>query len=246
MKRSTLAGLGTVAGLVIALEVLTTRGLVSPWIVPPPSEIGRAAVPLWREEGLAHACLVTLAETLAAIGVAAALGLVLGYLLYAHRALGEAYESWLGALFASPTVLLYPLFLVVLGRSVATIVAMAVIAGTIPVAIKMREALLSVPGVLVAVGRGFELTPRQVFWKVMLPAAAPTIFTGVRLGLVYALVSVVGIEFLIELGGLGRLASEMYFRYQVAAMYAVIVVIVGVSLLFFWGLQGLETRLRSR
>jgi NitT/TauT family transport system permease protein len=233
------------AGLAGVLEALVAGGLVSPWVLARPSEMARAFPALWRDEALPRMVLVTFGETLAAITLAGALGIAAGYLLFACRSLGRAYEPWLGALFAAPTVLLYPLFLVVLGRSLATIVAMGVVTGAIPVTIKMREGLLGVPRVLLDVGRSFKLTEAALVRKILVPAAAPTIFTGFRLGLIYALVNVVGVEFLIDLGGLGRLVSDLYYRYQIPAMYAVILCIVGVSLVVFRGLGALEARIRT-
>ena len=64
--------------------------------------------------------------------------------------------------------------------------------------------------------------------------------------MIYALVNIIGIEFLIDFGGLGRVVSEMYFRYEIPGMYAAIVLIVVVSLLFLSLLQRLELWLRPR
>lgn len=47
-------------------------------------------------------------------------------------------------------------------------------------------------------GRSFNLTGRQLFWKILLPAALPTIFVGLRLGMIFALINIVGVEFLID------------------------------------------------
>lgn len=243
--RTLLARLAGLAGLVLGLEALVGGGLVSPWVLAPPTEIARAVPGLLRDEDLPRMVLITLGETLAATTLAAAIGVAAGYLLFVCRPLGRAYEPWLGALFAAPTVLLYPLFLVVFGRSLATIVAMGVVTGAIPIIIKMREGLLGVPRVLLDVGRSFKLTEAALVRKILVPAAAPTIFTGFRLGLIYALVNVVGVEFLIDLGGLGRLVSDLYYRYQIPAMYAVILCIVAVSLVVFRGLGALEARIRT-
>ena len=46
-------------------------------------------------------------------------------------------------------------------------------------------------------------------------AARPAIFTGLRLCLIYAMINVVGIEFLANLGGLGFLVGEMFDRYDI-------------------------------
>ena len=76
-----------------------------------------------------------------------------------------------------------------------------------------------------------------MFWKIQVPAAAPTIFVGLRLGLIYGLVNVIGIEFLIVYGGLGRIVSSMYDNYEFPGMYAAIIFIVIIAFLLFWVLQ---------
>ena len=65
------------------------------------------------------------------------------------------------------------------------------------------------------------------------PAAVPTIFTGIRLGLIYAMISVVAIEYLVVLGGLGALVSDMYDRYNIPGMYAAILAVIMVTVVFF-------------
>jgi len=103
-----------------------------------------------------------------------------------------------------------------------------------------------VPPVLINVGRSLHVAPRQMLARIILPAAAPAMFTGLRLGLIYALVNIIGIEYLIDFGGLGRVVSEMHYRYEIPAMYAAILLIVAVSLIFLVALRRLESWLRPR
>jgi ABC-type nitrate/sulfonate/bicarbonate transport system permease component len=171
-------------------------------------------------------------------------GVPLGYLLYRRRVLGEAYEGWLAAAFAAPLVLLYPLFLVIFGRTHFTLIVMGFVPGAIPIAIQTRQGLLSVPRTLVNVGRSFQLESGTMFWKIMFPAAVPNIFNGVRLGVMYSLVNVVAIEYLTDFGGLGRIVSNTYFRYEIPETYAAILFVIFVSVVFFWGFNRIERWLR--
>ena len=76
------------------------------------------------------------------------------------------------------------------------------------------------------------------------PAAMPTIFTGIRLGLVFALINIVGVEFLINFGGLGQLINDLAERYDLAGVYAAIFFVILVSVVFFTVLERIERRLR--
>jgi NitT/TauT family transport system permease protein len=109
-----------------------------------------------------------------------------------------------------------------------------------PVILKTLEGISGTRKVLVNVGRSFNLTPAQQFWKILLPAALPTIFVGIRLGLIFALINIVGVEFLINFGGLGQLINELAERYDLPGTYAAICFVVLVSVLFFMAVEKAE------
>ena len=67
----------------------------------------------------------------------------------------------------------------------------------------------------------------------LFPSALPTIFVGIRLGLIFALINVVGVEFLINFGGLGQLINELAERYDLPGVYAAICFVILVSVIFF-------------
>jgi NitT/TauT family transport system permease protein len=246
MAATTVAGLAGLAAVAAVLEGVIGVGWISALIIAPPSSLPRAFQHLWEEGMLVEPFLITLAQAFAATLLSALAGIPWGVLLWRKPVLGEAYEPWIGAAFAAPTILLFPLFMVLFGRGYATTTLVGFLAAVIPIALKTREAFLGVPRVLLDVGSSLRLRPSVAFWKIAFPAAAPGIFTGVRLGLIYALVNIIGMEFLIDFGGLGRVVSEMYFRFEIPSMYAAIILIVIVSLVFLHALRRLESWLRPR
>lgn len=233
IKAPTLVGLAGVAALAVLLEVLIKAGYISPFLVAPPSEIGVELVALWREERLVEATILTFASTLAACGIGIIVGVPTGYVLYRSKLLAQAYEKWIAGMFSAPLILLYPLFLVIFGRGVQTIIVITAILATIPIVLNTMQAFGQVRKVHLDVARAFKLSPMQTFWKVLLPSALPTIFTGIRLGLIYSMISVVAIEYLVVLGGLGSLVSDLYDRYNIAGMYAAILAVIAVTVVFF-------------
>ncbi len=168
------------------------------------------------------------------------MGVCIGAVLYKVQVLRAATESWVAALASAPIVLLYPLFLVVFGRNAVTIIMIGVVAALPPMILKTLEGLSAVREVLVDVGRSFRLTPVQMFWKILLPSALPSIFVGVRLGLIFALINIVGVEFLINFGGLGQLINELAERYDLAGTYAAIGFVILVSVCVFLTTERLE------
>ena len=244
MRLSTLTGLGIVVAFTALLEVLVGTGIVSRFLVAQPSVIAAELVTLLTQEGLVEAFLTTFAATLSATGLAIAIGVPAGYLLYRSKILGEAYGQWIAGMFSAPLILLYPLFLVLLGRGVQTVVVISAILATIPIVLNTQQAFVQVRGVYLNVARSYNMSGWQTFWKVLFPAAVPTIFTGIRLGLIYAMISVVAIEYLVVLGGLGALVSDMYDRYNIAGMYAAILAVILVTVVFFKVATGVERWLR--
>lgn len=139
----------------------------------------------------------------------------------------------------------YPLFLVLFGRSSLTIVVIGFASGVAPVVLKTVQGFAATRPVLIDVGRSFRLSPAQEFKEILL-AALPEIFVGARLGFVFCLINVVGVEFLINLGGLGQLINDLAERYDLPGMYAAILFVVLVSVLSFMALDKGERWLGRR
>ena len=238
-------GLATVAAVTLTVELLIRIGAINRFIVPLPSQVFASLDRMIAEEQLLERFLLTSKECLYAALLVAIVGISLGALLHSMQLLRRACESWVGALAAAPIVLMYPLFLVIFGRSSATIVMMGFLAGLPPVILKTIEGLAGTPPVLVAVGKSFKLTRGQLFWKILFPAALPTIFVGVRLGLIFALINIVGVEYLINFGGLGQLINDLAERYDLPGTYATILFVVLVSVLFFFVTERIERWLRA-
>lgn len=237
-------GFGTVAGMLVLVEFLIRMGAINRFIVPLPSEIALSFKRVILEEEIPRRFLLTAGECLAAGVLVTVVGIAVGALLHRVQLLRQATETWVAALASAPTVLMYPLFMVIFGRNALTIIMMGFAAGLAPVILKTIEGLSGARRVLINVGRSFNLTERQLFWKILFPAALPTIFVGIRLGLIFALINVVGVEFLINFGGLGQLINDLAERYDLPATYAAICFVILVSVLFFMSMEKAERWLR--
>jgi NitT/TauT family transport system permease protein len=239
-----LTGLATVVGFFVLIEVLIRLGVVNRFIVPPPSEIIGSFYRVIVEEHVFRRFLLTLGECLTAGVMITVFGVAGGVLMHRFKLLQQACETWVAAFAAAPVVLAYPLFMVIFGRSAWTIIMIGFVAALPPVILKTLEGMSGTRKVLVNVGKSFNLTASQQFWKIMFPAALPTIFVGIRLGLIFALINIVGVEFLINYGGLGQLINDLAERYDLAGTYAAICFVILVSVIFFMALEKAERWLR--
>ena len=226
-------GVLTTLAVIGLVEAAIRSGLINAFIVPLPSQVMLAVPRIVAEENVLHRFWQTTQEIFAASMLLAAIGVGSGMLLYRFVALRLACETWVGALAAAPVVLMYPLFLVIFGRSATTIVMIGFAAGLAPVILKTLEGLVGVRPVLINVGRTFKLTRMQQFRLILLPAALPSVFVGLRLGLIFAMINIVGVEFLINFGGLGQLINELAERYDLPGTYAAICFVVLISIVFY-------------
>ena len=230
--------------LLALIEVLVRTGVINPFIVPKPSDIVMSFERIVVEENILPRFYTTCGEALAASLMLSVVGIGLGVLLHRNLTIRLATQSWVAAVASAPLVLIYPLFLVIFGRSAWTIIMIAFVSALPPVILKTLEGLTGTRAVLINVGRSFNLTPSQLYWKILFPAALPTIFVGVRLGMIFALINIVGVEFLINFGGLGQLVNELSERYDLPGTYAAICFVILVSVVFFIGTERIERWLR--
>jgi NitT/TauT family transport system permease protein len=237
-------GLAALAAATALIELLIRLGVINRFIVPLPSEVMASFGRIIVEENVGSRFLLTAGEGLAACLMLTVVGVAAGVLLHRVRLVRLACETWIGAWASAPIVLLYPLFLVIFGRSARTIVMIAFVAALPPVILKTVEGLAGTRAVLIDVGRSLKLSPLQLYWKILFPAALPTIFVGVRLGMIFALINIVGVEYLINFGGLGQLTNELAERYDLAGTYAAIFFVILVSVGFFIVTERVERWLR--
>jgi NitT/TauT family transport system permease protein len=239
-----LVGVASLLAALVLIEALVRIGVINRFIVPYPSEIAASFQRIIVEEDVPGRFLLTAFEALAASLLLTVVGISIGVLLHRLKLLRLATETWIAAMASAPLVLVYPLFLVIFGRSALTIIMIAFVAALPPVVLKTLEGLSGTRAVLINVGRSFNLTPSQLYWKILFPAALPTIFVGVRLGMIFALINIVGVEFLINFGGLGQLVNDLAERYDLPGTYAAICFVILVSVVFFIVTERIERWLR--
>jgi NitT/TauT family transport system permease protein len=227
-----------------ALQALIVTDVVSRYVVPPPTEVLMAIARILREEHVVARFLLTSGETFGAGLLILAIGVPIGFWLHRSALARRAFESWVAAWAAAPLVLAYPLFLVLFGRSSLTIMVLGFAAGVAPVVLKTPEGLAATRRVVINAGRSLQITRGQMFRKILVPSALPEIFTGLRLGLTFSLINIVGVEFLINFGGLGQLINELAERYDLAGTYAAIGFVLLASMVFFACMEHVERWLR--
>jgi NitT/TauT family transport system permease protein len=236
--------LGLILGFLMLVECSVRLGWISSFFLASPLQ---ALTSLWAQLLHGNALLltaITLYEIAATLLISTVLGLSAGFLLWRYRLIGMSYEMPLAALFSSPVILAYPLFLVIFGRTSAAVIALSSIFGLIPIIINTKGAFQSVNPILLEVGASMNLSGKQMFRYILLPAVAPMVFSGFRLALTYVLKSVLGLEYVAQVGGVGMWLSDAAFRFEVEEVYAGLLGTISLSILFLYLIDRCESLVR--
>jgi NitT/TauT family transport system permease protein len=249
MTRTALIRIGHVAfvlAVCAALEAAVTTGAVSNMIIGRPTAIFARLLEDLQTWELWLAIATTIAEVSVALVLCLGLGGMLGLVLFRLRSVRVALQPILVAFYSAPALLLYPFVMAFLDQGSATVVTMAVVMGSIPIGINVAAGFASMDPIWATVGRSMCATPFQLIFKVLVPAAIPTIVAGFRLGLTFAMITVIAIEFLTYSGGLGRLISWRYFVFDTAGLYAAILLVMVLAMTVNVALDALERHVGRR
>ena len=189
----------------------------SPYL-PPPSAWAQALGDLWSGGALLPAVAATLLTFALALGAAIVLGISLGLLVGGFRRADRSFGPSLEFARAMPPAAVVPIATLLLGYGQQMKVAVVASGAIWPILLSTRAAVRRLDPVLLETARSLHLTRSQQLRKVVLPALAPGMFLGVRLGAPIALVVTLLVEFLTQVDGIGALiagAQRAYLSDQV-------------------------------
>ena len=224
-----LAGIGVVLLLLAFVEFASQAGVVNRVLVPPPSTI---AVRL-AEIVLSGAFIEPLARTMLLLvlgyAIACPLGIAVGILMGRIRPVHDLLEPLLEMLRPLPKIALLPPLALLLGFGMELKVTMVVLGVIFPVLINTIQASHGVDRTMVDCARVFGHGRLRILWSVILPAAAPMILAGMRVGLAFALILVLLTEMLASTGGLGFVIINAQRSFRVVDMYAWLVLVASLG-----------------
>jgi ABC-type nitrate/sulfonate/bicarbonate transport system permease component len=157
--------------------------------------------------------------------IAIVLGVTLGILMGTFTPVFNLLEPATEMLRPMPSAAMIPILILFLGLGDETKVAIIVFASTFPILVNTLSGVRAVDPVQLNTARTLGLNTRQMLWAVVLPAASPYIFAGMRIGLGVSLVLVIVSEMLTGGGGLGYFILDTQRTYRVKETYVGIVTI---------------------
>ena len=219
------------------------RGWLSEQVLPPPAYVYQTLSDLVTTGDL----WVNASASLQRVVVGFALGAFVGMALGLAMGLSKTVEDYLlptfNALVQIPVLGWLPFALLLFGIGEPLKYVLIAKAASVPITLCTLQAFHQAPKGLLEVGRAYGFSRRQSVTSIVLPAAIPTLFTGLRLGFTKAWLSLVVVELVASSEGLGYLIVYGRQLFQLDLVMAAVVVVGAVGLAIDRGFDYLERRL---
>jgi NitT/TauT family transport system permease protein len=228
-RRPGLIRLALLAALVLLLEFLCWRGAIDKLTMQPPHRMLVNLVQLLASGRLDGAIVKTLANAAAAFAAAMLAGVLTAFVLHRLRTVRATLDPLFATYYAVPVFAFYPLLIIVFGLGDMPEIVIGFMLAVIAVIVSVLNGLDRVPRVLLKVASVQGLGRWGTARRITLPYVGPYVLTGAKLALAYALIGVIGAEFIMSTDGMGYEISFAYTNFDNATMYPLILLIILVS-----------------
>ncbi|GLY68113.1 ABC transporter permease [Amycolatopsis taiwanensis] len=222
-------------GLLVLLGLLLQAGGALGWwpgsTLPKPSDVVPIALNLlgdptfWGDFGRSAV------EILGSVAFGVTAGLLIGVLFWKMPGVGRVFEPYLVAFYSVPLVLFYPMLIVMVGINVWSVIIIGTVMAGIPMAVNTWVGLSGIRPVYLKLAKSVGCNQVQTLVRVALPAAAPMVFAGLRLGTSYALIGVIAMEFTTAQAGLGYRIRYLYESFETPHMYAYVTMVLVIAVI---------------
>jgi len=246
MTRIGIIRLLVIVAMIGALELACRTGLIDHRVIIPPSEMASALANLLASGAITADIERTLGVIVMVIVLSNVLGFAAGLVIHALPRVREALDPFFATYYAVPVFIFYPVLIAIFGLSPMPIVMIGVATAIVAMIIATLNGLDRVPRVLLKVARVHRLGRVATAMKLQLPAAAPYLFTGIKLSVSYGFIAVIAAEFILSPAGLGRDIADAYADFNNRRMYALILFLLIIATIVNAALHALDMRWAER
>jgi NitT/TauT family transport system permease protein len=233
-----------IAGVIVFLIVWQVGVIIAkfpPYLLPPPTLIFEQFVKELPKL-LTHSW-VTIYEMLFGYALAVGVAVPLAIAITTWRRFDEFITPTLLFFQTVPKIAIAPLFLVWFGVGPTPKVLVAFLISFFPIVIDTAVGLRSITPEMVDLARSMGASQLQIFSQFRLPTSLPYLFSGLKVAATLAVAGAVVGEFVGADKGLGYLLLVTNSNMQTALMFAVIVALTVIGLVFFYAIEFLESLL---
>ncbi len=228
--------------LLMLWEFLARLGWVPSWFLPVPSHVLQTLWSMTASGEIPYHMGVSMARAASGYLVASIVGIGMGLLIAWSAAIEDFFDPLIELIRPLSTFALIPIFFLWFGIGNTSKVMIIFKACFFPIVLNTIAGIKGVDAKLIQAARSLGANERQVWFRVLLPAALPTIITGLRISTAIALMALVGVEMISSDSGLGFLVIDAQRTFDTERVFAGIIVL---SLLGF-GVDRLARLIQGR
>jgi ABC-type nitrate/sulfonate/bicarbonate transport system permease component len=240
-RSDVLVGLVPIALLVALWQALVSFGYAPMTLLPPPGVVFDRLLQQLLTDTFQREIAATLFRLFAGFSIAVVLGVVIGLAAAASPAINAVVRPIVRVLAPLPKVALYPALLLLVGFGHESKITLVAADALFPILLSTYYGASIVEQKLIWSAMAAGTPPREILFKVVLPAAAPSILTGCRIGLVISCIVVFLAEMITSTDGLGHVLITAARTFQAVDMFVPLITISLLGLI----LNGLLEALRS-
>jgi len=237
MSKVTVARIAVIAGFVLLIETLCRAGFINRLTLLPPSEMAAWLIHLLATGEINQAIAATFSNVAIAFVLSVVLGIAASVVIHAAQRLRRLCDPLLASYYSVPVFVFYPLFVSLFGLNRWPLITIGFAFGVIAMVIATLNGLDRVPRVLIKVARVHRMSRGAEVMRIVLPATAPYLFTGIKLALAYSFIGIIAGEFILSGGGLGYAIAYAYEGFDNKTMYAlmlfVLVVVTAINAVLY-------------
>jgi ABC-type nitrate/sulfonate/bicarbonate transport system permease component len=218
--------------LVIALWAAGSWvGVFDPTILPPPAKVALALESLLHSSDFLSDSLDTITRVIAAFVVGAPIALAAGFAMGENISVGRSLSPIFNLVLSVPQSIFLPLFVLLFGLGFTEKLIFGITHVFFVVAVNAMAAVRQVPHGQIMLARSFGASTLRIYRSVYLPAMAPQIVTGLRLGMIFDIIGILLAEMYASRSGLGVLLLRWGESYAVDKLMAATVLISAATIL---------------
>jgi ABC-type nitrate/sulfonate/bicarbonate transport system permease component len=250
--RSAAVRYGLGVGLIAIWQLLAMRA--DSIFFPTPLAIASRAFELWLSGPVSRLFLTedffrdvvpSVLRLLAGWGLAVVCGVALGVLIGRSRKLSDLLNPPLQFLRAIPGPALIPVFILLLGTESTMRIVLIAFGSVWPVLLNTIEGVQTVEPLLLDTARAFRLPRHARLWRIVMPAAMPKMFAGMRISLSLAVILMVVSELVASTNGIGYRIQNSQIMFLLTDMWCGIVLLSLLGFMLNWLFLKVEDRALS-
>ncbi|MCS2610705.1 ABC transporter permease [Halomonas dongshanensis] len=224
-------------------QLASSLGWLNPAVIPPLDRIALALYHALWHGALAGDISISLQRAGIAFGASIVIAIPLGLAMGSFRAIEQALDPILQLFRQTSALAVYPVFILLLGLGEASKVFVIFWASVFPLLMNTIAGVRQADAKLIEMARVFGASRLEVFRRVVVPSAIPSIFVGLRLSATSTLLLLVAAEMIGANQGIGFQVMNAQYNFQTPLMFAAIFLLAALGLLANYLLVALQRRL---